>query len=405
MRRLLVAAFLLGFVLPAAAAGWCAYVGAFPRLPCSDGWAACRVDGAAVGGGTSRDAAGRPVAADARIGWFDLEPGPAFSPFVGLSSYAGAPSAAMATMLSPAVGAPGVAAPVVDPAVPNPGGAMPGFPSPAGGTPALPGPATPGPREVGLSPGVATAVPVSGSPTSGSPTSGLPTSGSPTPVSVLTPVMAPPPGTPAVINTVAAPVAGCTDLVSLEPQAMVGGLSGATVSCLEARVDNDSVQTTRDKVSRILILNAEGKGNRADWERLVKRHLEDIDRSDPDLCFRYALQLSREGSGRSLGVIRWADTALENKHRWEGATYKKRVFDLYRLRAEAANKLWQAAEKEYTTGEHTAENEAKSEKYRGMAKDHAREWLDYAAASQQDTKNALALCVSASGNRSFCEGG
>ncbi len=389
MKRL-VLVLLLGAVAPVAAAGWCAYEVAFPALPCADGWAACRIGGVSVGGGTTRDAGGRPVPADARIGWFDLEPGPAFSPFVGLSSYGGTPSAAMATMLSPGT-------------APAPALGVPG--SPPGELPGLRDPANPTANAYVPTGGPASATSPAGTPTVLSATGtqpvgmGVPSTG---PVTVSTPVAV---ETPAAIATIAAPVTGCTDLVALEPQAMVGGLSGESVSCLEARIDGDAAQTTRDKLSRLLILNAEGKGNKAEWERLVKRHLEDIDRSDPDLCFKYALQLSKGGSGRSLGVIRWADTALENKHRWEGATYKKRVYDLHRLRAEAGGKLWAAAEAEYTTGEHTAENEAKSEKYRGMAKDYAREWLDYANASGQDTKNALALCVSASGNRSFCEGG
>ena len=72
---------------------------------------------------------------------------------------------------------------------------------------------------------------------------------------------------------------------------------------------------------------------------------------------------------------------------------------------EAENKLWQEAEKEFAEGERSDEKEAKAAKHRGQAKDYAREWLDYAKASEQDTKTAMALCVSAAGNRAFCEGG
>jgi hypothetical protein len=197
----------------------------------------------------------------------------------------------------------------------------------------------------------------------------------------------------------------CDDLVRLEPAAMMGQLAMPQTKCLEGRIASEGAQTTKDKVSRLLIANAENKGDKAEWERLVKRHLEDIDRSDPDLCFKYALHLSRGGVGRAPGVIRWADYALENKSKWSGTTYKQRVFNLYKLKAEAANKLWQDAEKEFAEGERTDEKEAKAAKFRGQAKDFAREWLDYAKASEQDTKTAMALCVSASGNRAFCEGG
>ncbi|MBM4369764.1 MAG: hypothetical protein FJ102_26375, partial [Deltaproteobacteria bacterium] len=212
---------------------------------------------------------------------------------------------------------------------------------------------------------------------------------------------------PAVVPPPTAAAAGddsCNDLVKLEPQAMLGQLRPGQAKCIEGRIGTEGAQTMKDKLSRVLIANAEGKGDKAEWERLVKRHLEDIDRSDPDMCFKYATQLSRGGVGRATGVIRWADYALENKQKWSGATYTKRVYDLYRMKAEAANKLWADAEETFATKEHTDENEAKAAKWRGTTKDFAREWLDYAKASGQDTKNAMAICVSAAGNKSFCEG-
>lgn len=185
---------------------------------------------------------------------------------------------------------------------------------------------------------------------------------------------------------------------------MMGQLSSGQVKCLEGRIATESAQTTRDKVSRLLISNAYAKGDKSEWEKLVKRHLEDIDRSDPDMCFNYALQLSRGGVSRAQGVIRWADYALENKSKWTGNTYKSRVFSLMKIKAEAAAKLWQAAEAEYASS-HTEEAEASAAKYRGMAKEYAREWLDYAKASAQDTKTAMAMCVSAAGSPDFCQGG
>ncbi len=185
---------------------------------------------------------------------------------------------------------------------------------------------------------------------------------------------------------------------------MLGQLRAGQVKCIEGRIGSEGAQTAKDKLSRVLIANAEGRGDKVEWERLVKRHLEDIDRSDPDMCFKYATQLSRGGSGRAPGVIRWADYALDNKSRWSGTTYTKRVYDLYRLKTEAANKLWTEAEEVYATKEHTEENEAKAAKWRGQTKDFAREWLDYAKASGQDTKSAMAICVSAAGQRAFCEG-
>jgi hypothetical protein len=135
----------------------------------------------------------------------------------------------------------------------------------------------------------------------------------------------------------------------------------------------------------------------------MKRHLEDIDRSDPNLCMKYAVHLSRGGVGRAHGVIRWADYALENKQVWSGATYTKNVDSLYKLRAQAANRLWQDAEAKFVAERNEA-NEGAAAKYRGTAKDYAREWLDYARASGGDIKQPMALCVSAAGSKEFCEG-
>ena len=71
----------------AQAAGWADLDNAFPPLPCQDGWAGCIVDGQQVDSDMQRDSQGIPVPAQARLGWFDLEPTSTFSPFVKLSDY------------------------------------------------------------------------------------------------------------------------------------------------------------------------------------------------------------------------------------------------------------------------------------------------------------------------------
>ena len=176
----------------------------------------------------------------------------------------------------------------------------------------------------------------------------------------------------------------CTDLVKLEPQAMLGQLRPGQVKCIEGRIGNEDAQTTKDKLSRVLIANAEGRGDKVEWERLVKRHLEDLDRSDPDMCFKYATQLSRGGTGRAPGVILWADYDLQNKQRWSCTTYTKRVYDLYRLKTEAANKLWTEAEETFATKEHTDENEAKAAKWRGAGGGVEARWARAASRSSSE---------------------
>jgi hypothetical protein len=65
-------------------------------------------------------------------------------------------------------------------------------------------------------------------------------------------------------------------------------------------------------------------------------------------------------------------------------------------------RLWQASEQEFVASR-APDVEAEAARRRGVAKDYAREWLDYARESGQDTKDASALCVSAAGNAAFCE--
>lgn len=423
---------LLALALPALAAGWGAYASAFPTNPCADGWAGCVVGDVAVDPGFAKDSGGRPLVSGMRVGWFDLAPTASFSPFVGLSAYRQA-SAGAASVLADAAPPPTAPPVAVDPGMAVPPPVVPTAAPTAMTTPPAVATGTGRPPETtARTTATTTYTPPVASYTPPATTYTPPTTSAPTvataptiitPTVSTAPVAAPSAGTatdptatastartsagtqsPPTTDVIKA-VEGCDDDVALQPLALMGQLSSSTAKCLEAKVSSDLPQTSRDKYSRVLIANAEAKGDKVEWERLVRRHLEDIDRSDPDLCYKYALQLSRGGVSRSSGVIRWTEYALENKQRWQGQTYKNRVFALYKLRAEAGARLWEAAEKEFTTGAHTDENEAKATKLRGQAKDFAKEWLDYARTSSQDTQTAMSLCVSAAGNRQYCDGG
>jgi hypothetical protein len=202
--------------------------------------------------------------------------------------------------------------------------------------------------------------------------------------------------------TPAAPPATCDDLVVLEGPALMGELEPGVIACLDRRTTTERLQTTRNKVSRLLIVNAESKKDWAAWEQLVQRHLEDIDRSDPDLCFRYSVYLHKQGDlDLAEEVIHWAGYALENKQVWEPPDYAKKVNGLHRLRAEAAHKLWVDAEQTHSKNP-TPETDQMARDYRGMAKSFSREWLDYARASGQKTEKAYQMCLSAAGAEMFC---
>ena len=193
----------------------------------------------------------------------------------------------------------------------------------------------------------------------------------------------------------------CDDLVALEGPAMLGQLTLGQKNCLEGRITTDRMQTTKDKISRVLLANAEGAGDPEEWERLMARHLEEVDRSDPGLCFRYALYLHKGDVENAEEAIKWADYALANKAEWEGPEFVKRVNGLYRLRAEASSRLWLDAEKAYQESR-TMDAEDEANEYRGWAANYSREWLDYSVAAELPSDTAYKLCVSAAGTTDFC---
>ena len=197
-------------------------------------------------------------------------------------------------------------------------------------------------------------------------------------------------------------IASCDDLITLEQPAMVGEFSVGQVNCLENRLRTERLQTTRSKISRLLLVNAESSGNISSWEALMARHLEEIDRSDPDLCFRYAIHLYRADIEAQEESLRWASYALENKQNWTGDEFVKKVSSLYKLRAESASKLWKDAAKTYSA-DPSSENDAITRDYRGLAMDYAREWLDYTRAASLPEQRAYDMCVSAAGTEDFCK--
>lgn len=444
----LVLALASGLAWAAAGSPAAGMINADEPSPCQDGWAGCIVGGKELSHEPVTDSAGRPMPASLRVSWFDLAAGPAFSPFQPLSEYSGE-LPANATSTDAVVDADPVEAdPEVDPveepsgqdqdtAAPDPEPVVAELdpepvadpdpyepepepyvepvrsdpdPRPSYGSRADPDP-DPEPSGSSLNGSRASADPdpepaVQGSRASSDPE---PKDEPPEDPNAGRSIEPDPEPDPEPIITEIAPEPpkmdlGCDNLVTLEPAALMGKLNEGQRSCLEERIRNTGTITQKDKISRVLLINAEASGSKKEWERLAKRHLEDIDRSDPNLCFKYAQHLSRGGVGRAWGVIKWADYALENKSQWSGTTYKTRVYALYQLKSEAAMKLWEDANKKLVdAGADREEWAGKEEKYRGMAKDYSREWLDYARASNQDTKKPMSLCVSAAGSKKFCQ--
>ncbi len=198
------------------------------------------------------------------------------------------------------------------------------------------------------------------------------------------------------------PTAGDCEPRRVEPLAMLGKLSEEQVACLEASLSAASKMTDKDKFSRALMINAYSKGDKRGWESLVKRHLEEVDQSDPDICYKYATHLARKGPSRASAVIRWSDVALENRTRWSGDTYTKRVYALYKMKAISGQNLWRSADETYSA-DPTEANQKSVEKWRNLTKVYAREWYEYAKGAGMDPSVPLELCNSAAGHDDYCE--
>jgi hypothetical protein len=188
---------------------------------------------------------------------------------------------------------------------------------------------------------------------------------------------------------------------AIETKALIGMLSGADVFCLQESLEQSERMTMKDRVSRILIADAFGKGDRARWAQRLAFHLHTIDRSDPDMSYLYAAYLAKLGFGSGREVIRWSNNALENRHRWTASTHTRRVYDLHRLRTQAALGLWTHSG-EYRASHLTGASVQRDNRSRDLLKHFAREWYDYARLSEQDPSDALAACESAVGHGGFC---
>ncbi len=197
----------------------------------------------------------------------------------------------------------------------------------------------------------------------------------------------------------------CGDLMALEPQAMLGKLKEPGIRCLEDSLRTAQKQTVKDKISRVLMADAYAKGEPERWEVMAKRHLETIDRSDPDLCYKYALSVFNTAPADKMDeALRWADVALENRSIWSGDVFVQRVFSLYKLKAMAAQKKWAWLEAEFVRAPTEANNAAKEEA-RNQTKTLSREWLEYARSASKDTTLALQMCMSAAGTETYCNEG
>lgn len=200
---------------------------------------------------------------------------------------------------------------------------------------------------------------------------------------------------------ISAAVAPCGNLIKLEPAAIMGRLKGAEIRCLDNTIRETDKQTVKKKVSLVLMKDAKAKSDMHRWEGVVRRHLREIDQSDPAMCYQFARYLAKKGPDYMQEAIQWADRALENRAVWVGDEHVERVYSLMRMKAYAASKEWRWVSQRYANTP-TADLAEKQAQSRNLAKTLAREWLDYARNANKDTEQAFALCTSAAGTDEFC---
>ena len=188
-------------------------------------------------------------------------------------------------------------------------------------------------------------------------------------------------------------------LLDLEVDALRGALGSAEKECLEQSYVAAEQNTTKDKISRVLMVNAYAYSTDY-WAKLVRRHLEEIDRSDPDVAYLYATYLYNSVEDLDADeVIHWAEVALERKDAWSGDVHVIRVHGLLRLRALAALSAWQAADEARARG---AENTEEAESLRHKTKTYAREWVDFDRGAGRDPTEAQQVCLSAAVQKKAC---
>lgn len=359
-------------------AGSTPFESSFSPIVCGDGWVGCLLQGRDMQIDSVQDPSGVFHPADARVSFLDLNPLPNYSPFTSIENY---PAPAPVVQREPAQEVEEVEE-VVEQRVAT--------------TPKVPK-TTSSETEV-KRPLVDPMAGMNTQPVEPKIEKKIEPVVIPEPEVIKEPVRPPPEPDAIKIDD-----KDCSDLVAMEGFAMIGGLSSEQKSCLDGKINGQASLTEKRNMSLLLINNAEYAKQMDEWDRLVGRHLSKIDQSDPNLCLKYAYRMSKQGAGKASQVIKWAETALENKHQWKGEEHKKNVYALYSMRAKAANALWTKAEQDLIASR-SPENQATADKYRGQTKNFAREWLDYAKSSGQNIKDPKALCVSATqGDVAFCE--
>jgi serine/threonine protein kinase len=185
----------------------------------------------------------------------------------------------------------------------------------------------------------------------------------------------------------------CGEVASLEPYALVGRLGASKVRCLaSAMVDYDLKQVERDKLGRLLLVDARTRcdaGDCADYEAHQRTFFEEVTRSDADMLYAFAHHLAdTSDDGRRAEALLFANRALELKSHWKGRAHIQHVSALHELLARTSYARFQAAPRD--------------EKLRVTARNHAVDWMNYLAQLGRSVDTPLSLCASLEGSEESC---
>ena len=175
---------------------------------------------------------------------------------------------------------------------------------------------------------------------------------------------------PWIVSVAAAAPFPCGVQSHLEQAAATGALSDFEFACLDGVAGVDGLH--RHTASRMVVADAWVRQDLQTWERVVVRHFDTVDGSDPEWLLRYTSYLFQEGRGEDVLASAWR--ALQHAAAWEGE--HERVLAFHRLRTTAAVDLWQ----------HNGV---------GQTRVHAlaRDWLTVASPSSEDHALARQICT------------
>ncbi len=222
--------------------------------------------------------------------------------------------------------------------------------------------------------------------------------------SLPVPVVVVHPGTGSLMQTGVIPLtppptlAGDCGVLSTAPDAP---LSDEQAACMDAAFVQSTSAERREEASWRLIAYADGLPDKREWERLVRRHLEEVDGADYGLGFDLAVHLVGSGPENAEAAIRWADVTLGQSANWRRDAYISRVYSLKKIRAVAAGELWRSAES-LDERDLMSNNSQALPAAQQRARDYAREFYRFAVMSDQGLHAPLQMCLSAGGSQEWC---